>query len=115
MKRVLILSSAAVLALSLLCALPGSNSSQVLAANVPAVTLDIQNAAPRQVEDATEKAVARDYANAWKTMTEALDQNRGDLLGANFSGTSNDKLTETIKQQKKAGLHRRYVVRPGFP
>jgi hypothetical protein len=110
-KRVLILSSAAVLALSLLCSLSGSNSAQVLAANLPAVTLDIQNAAPRQVEDATEKAVARDYANAWKAMTEALDQNRGDLLGANFIGTSNDKLTETIKQQKKAGLHRRYVDR----
>jgi hypothetical protein len=75
------------------------------------VTLDIQKASPRQVEDATEKAVARDYAAAWQAMADALDQNRADLLGMNFIGTSNDRLTETIKQQKKAGLHRRYLDR----
>ena len=38
-------------------------------------------------------------------MTEALDQNRADLLSANFIGTANDKLTATIQQQTKAGLH----------
>jgi hypothetical protein len=110
-KRIFIYSSAALLAIGLLCFLPGSGPSTVLAANVPAVTLDIQNATPRQVEDATEKAVARDYASAWKAMAEALDQNRIDLLNQNFIGTSNDKLAETIKQQKQAGLHRRYVDR----
>ena len=111
MKRVFILSVTATLALGVLCFLPGSGTSNVLAANTPVVTLDIQNASPRQVEDATEKAVARDYATAWKAMSEALDQNRIDLLSGNFIGTSNDKLAETIKQQKKAGLHRRYVDR----
>jgi hypothetical protein len=110
-KRVLIFSSAAVLTLGVLCALPGSGTSKVLAANAPAVILEIQNATPRQVEDATEKAVARDYAAAWQAMAEALDQNRPDLLGANFIGTADDKLAETIQQQKKAGLHRRYVDR----
>ncbi len=111
MKRIILFSFAVVLALGILCSLPASNSSTVLAATAPAVTLDIQNAAPRQIEDATEKAVARDYAAAWQAMTEALDQNRPDLLGANFIGTSNDKLAETIKQQKQAGLHLRYVDR----
>lgn len=109
MKRVLIFGSIA--SLALLCSLLGSGTSTVLAANTPAVTLDIQNASPRQVEDATEKAVARDYAAAWRAMADALDQNRPDLLGANFIGTADDKLAETIKQQKKAGLHRRYVDR----
>ena len=99
------------LALALLCHVPGRDSLTVLAANEPAVTLDIQNVTPRQVEDATEKAVARDYAAAWQSMAEALDQNRPDLLSGNFIGTAGDKLTETIKQQEKAGLHRRYVDR----
>lgn len=111
MKRVVICSSAAVLALGILCALPGSGPSTVLAAKAPVVTLDIQNASPRQIEDATEKAVARDYASAWQAMAEALEQNRADLLSANFIGTADDKLVETIKQQKQAGLRRRYVDR----
>lgn len=109
MKRILIFSSTALLALGTL--LPGRSTSTVLAANSPSVSLDVQNATPRQIEDATEKAVARDYAAAWQAMADALDQNRSDLLGANFIGTSNDKLAETIKQQKQAGLHRRYVDR----
>lgn len=79
------------------------------AANAPSVTLDVNNATPRQVEDATQKAVARDYAAAWQAMSQALEQNRTDLLAANFIGTAQDKLAETIQQQKKAGLHRRYV------
>ena len=109
MKRALIFCVLFVLAIAGLCSLAGS--SIVFAATTPAVTLDIQNASPRQVEDATEKAVARDYAAAWQAMADALEQNRADLLDMNFVGTSNDKLTETIKQQKKAGLHRRYVDR----
>lgn len=100
-----------VLAIVWVCSLVGSGTYTVLAANSPAVTLDVQNAAPREVEDATEKAVARDYAAAWQAMAQALDQNRPDLLGPNFIGTSNDKLSETIKQQQKAGIHRRFVDR----
>lgn len=111
MKQVLIFTSATVLVFGVLCSLPASGPSTVFAANASAVTLDIQNATPRQIEDATEKAVARDYAAAWQAMADALEQNRPDLLSANFIGTSNDKLAETIKQQKKAGLHRRYVDR----
>jgi len=83
--------------------------STVLAAETPSVTLDVQGAAPRQVEDATQRAIARDYAAAWQAMSEALDQNRPDLLATNFIGTASDKLTETIQQQKKTGIHRRYV------
>jgi hypothetical protein len=81
----------------------------VFAANAPDINMDVQNAAPRQVEDTTEKAVARDYAAAWHAMTEALDKNRTDLLGANFVGAAADKLTSAVKQQQQAGLHQRYV------
>jgi hypothetical protein len=110
-KRIFIFSFTAVLALTLLCLLPSASTSTVLAANVPAVTFDAQTAAPRQIEDATEKAVARDYAAAWQALTGALEQNRTDLLSPNFIGTANDKLAETIQQQKQAGLHRRYIDR----
>jgi hypothetical protein len=88
----------------------GRSPSAVLAAgNTLAISLDVQNTGPRSVEDATQKAVERDYAAAWQAMTQALDQNRPDLLDANFIGTASDKLNETIQQQKKAGLHRRYT------
>ena len=79
------------------------------AGNTPAISVDVQNTGPRNVEDATQKAVERDYTAAWQAMTQALDQNRPDLLDANFIGTASDKLGETIQQQKKAGLHRRYI------
>jgi len=82
-----------------------------MADSQPSITLNTSGVAPRQVEDATQKAVARDYAAAWQTMTRALEQNRADLLDANFIGTAGDKLKETIRQQEKAGLHRRYVDR----
>jgi hypothetical protein len=93
-----------------------SPSSTVLAdgkaaANTPNLLLDFSTAAPRRVEDATEKAVARDYSAAWQIMTQALEQNRADLLDSNFIGTANDKLKETIQEQSRAGLHRRYVDR----
>ena len=38
-------------------------------------------------------------------MTEALNQNRADLLSANFIGTAKEKLSATIEEQNKAGLH----------
>jgi hypothetical protein len=89
--------------------LPRQNSDRVLAAGRPEVTLNIQNATPRQVEDTTQRAIARDYAAAWQALAEALAQNRPDLLTANFVGTANEKLAQTIVQQQKAGLRQRYV------
>lgn len=77
----------------------------VFAASAPSISINTQQAAPREIEDTTQKALARDYATAWQAMREALDQNRADLLGANFIGTAGDKLTATIQEQTKAGLH----------
>ncbi len=77
----------------------------VFAASAPSIAINTEHATPREIEETTQKALARDYATAWQTMTEALDQNRADLLSANFLGTAGDKLTATIQEQTKAGLH----------
>ena len=77
----------------------------VFAASAPSIVINTEHATPREIEETTQKALARDYATAWQTMTEALDQNRADLLSANFIGTAGDKLTATIQEQTKAGLH----------
>ena len=81
----------------------------VMAAAAPSVSLNAEHSAPRQVEDTTEKAVARDYAAAWHAMAEALDQNRADLVAGGFIGTAADKLTSAVEAQRKAGLHQRIV------
>lgn len=77
----------------------------VFAASTPSIAISTGHATPREIEDTTQRALSRDYATAWETMIEALDQNRADLLSANFLGTAGDKLTATIQQQAKAGLH----------
>ncbi len=86
----------------------GHKGDRVMAASRPEVTLEIQNATPRQVEDTTQKAIARDYAAAWQALAGALEENRPDLLNANFVGTANKKLGETISDQRKTGLHQRF-------
>src|SRR5438552_14618234 len=58
------------------------------------IQLDSSPATPRQVEDTTEKAIVRDYGNAWSALTRALEQNRTDLLSASFTGVAQDKLAE---------------------
>jgi hypothetical protein len=77
----------------------------VLAASSPSIAINVDHATPREIEDTTQRSLARDYATAWQAMTEALEQNRADLLGASFIGTADDKLTATIQEQAKAGLH----------
>ncbi len=83
----------------------------VQAADLPRVDLSVDTAGPRQVEDSTEKAVARDYARAWSSMTTALSENRADVLDADFVGVALDGLKERVQQQQQAGLHTRYIDR----
>ena len=106
MKTVLRLSIACLIVTGLVAFLP---KQLVFADPEPSISLNVQNAGPRTVEDTTERSVARHYAAAWKAMEQALDQNRTDLLGPNFTGTANDKLTASILQQRKSGLHQRIV------
>jgi hypothetical protein len=96
-------------AMSILVLLARSNGAPLLAANAPSMTVSVEHSAPRQVEDTTQKAIARDYASAWQAMANALDQNRTDLLGASFVGAAHDKLAAGIEQQQKTGIHQRLV------
>lgn len=97
---------AALLAVALLA--PAATDS-VRAATTPSVSLNVSGAAPREVEETTQKSVARDYAAAWQAMADALDQNRAELLAANFVGTAGEKLAAGIRDQQKTGLHQRIV------
>lgn len=63
---------------------------------------------PRSLEKQTETGVIRDYLKAWRSMSDALDQNRTDLLDPDFIGTAKEKLTGTIREQAKLGIHTRY-------
>jgi hypothetical protein len=64
---------------------------------------------PRTLEKQTETAVVRDYLQAWHSLSGALEQNRADLLNADFVGTAKEKLADTIKEQSKLGIQTRYV------
>lgn len=108
MKTVLRVSAAFLMTIGILVLLPGQ---QTYAATQPAVSLNVQNAGPRQVEDTTERAVARDYGAAWQAMAAALKQNRTDVLDASFIGNANEKLVATIEDQRKNGLHQEIVDR----
>jgi hypothetical protein len=63
---------------------------------------------PRELQEQTKTAAIRDYLKAWEGFRAALEQNRPDLLAADFVGTSKDKLTETIQQQAALGIRTRY-------
>jgi hypothetical protein len=76
---------------------------------LPQVELNADNIAPRPIEDLTSKVVPRDYAHAWQTMAEALEQNRADLLDAYFTGFAKENLSKLIVDQKRTGVSIRYI------
>lgn len=63
---------------------------------------------PRVLQDQTKAAVIRDYVQSWQSFRGAMEQNRADLLNADFIGTSKEKLTEAIEQQAALGIRTRY-------
>jgi hypothetical protein len=77
----------------------------------PQVQLDVSKATPRDVEDQTKDSVTRDYGKAWQSLEQALEDNRPDLLNADFAGYAQDHWLQTIKAQKAAGLSRHIVDR----
>jgi len=76
---------------------------------LPHVELNANNLGPRPIEDLTHQVVARDYANAWQTMAEALKQNRRDLLDGYYTGLAKEKLTKLIADQVKTGVRIEYT------
>ena len=63
---------------------------------------------PRPLEKQTETGVTRDYLQAWRSMSDAFEQNRADLLDRDFIGTAKEKLADTIREQERLGIHSRY-------
>lgn len=85
--------------------------SHTLADSKPVVHLNAANAAPRQLEDTTEKAIARDYGAAWQALEQALAGNSTAPLNDNFIGYALEKLNRRVKDQKAAGITTRIVDR----
>ncbi len=81
------------------------------AADLPRVELNAENTGPRQIEDTTEKAIARDYARAWSSMITALSDNRADVLDGDFVGVALDGIRERVNEQQQSGLRTHYVDR----
>ncbi|HEX7288831.1 MAG TPA: hypothetical protein VF532_21790, partial [Candidatus Angelobacter sp.] len=72
---------------------------QMLADSKPVVRLNAANAAPRQLEDTTEKAIARDYGAAWQALEQALAGNSTASLNDNFIGYALETLSRRVKDQ----------------
>src|SRR5262245_34767423 len=70
----------------------------------PQVSISVANAAPREVEETTQAAIKREYANAWKAMTASLRENRSDQLGASFVGAAKEQIERQVEQQKQTHL-----------
>lgn len=77
----------------------------------PKIQLNISNSQPRDVEETTTKSITREYTTAWKTLEDALANNRPDRIGASFVGAAEEQLRKQIDEQKKNGLSTRIVDR----
>ncbi|HEX6803097.1 MAG TPA: hypothetical protein VF133_05395 [Terriglobales bacterium] len=95
----------------LLCALAVLYLRASASGEVPQVRFTADNVGPRQIEDLTSEHIPRDYALAWQSMEQALEENRPDLLDAYFTGFAKDDLTRRVKSQIGAGMHVRYQDR----
>jgi hypothetical protein len=74
----------------------------------PRVESDFSRAAPRKVEDLTERSVSRDYRNAWQYLDQALSSNSPWLLDTYMVGPARDALAAKIAGQEQAGIRCRY-------
>jgi len=87
------------------------NQSAMADSIQPSVQFDASSMGPREIEDLTEKKIARDYAAAWKTLIAAMNQNRVGLLNDYFTGFAKTEFTAAIKDQAATGVYRRYEDR----
>ncbi len=79
--------------------------------NGPAITLDVSNAGPRELEEQTQKSIVRDYGRAWNSLQSALDNDDAGILQQYFVGVAKDKFTQAVAAQQKSGVRVRYQVR----
>lgn len=82
-----------------------------LAADAPNsnVKLDTSVAKPRAVEDLTRNSLARDYGNAWLSLTDATESGSASPLDAYFVGSARKNLGDAVENQKQEGLKSRFV------
>lgn len=78
-------------------------------ATVSVDTTQLQGSRP--LEEQTKTAAIRDYLESWHSLKDALEQNRTDLLDADFVGSARSKLASAIGDQAKLGIHTRYSDR----
>jgi hypothetical protein len=74
----------------------------------PVVQVDADAVGPRALEEQTKTAVVRDYLQAWKSMSEALQQNRVDVLDTSYLGLAKEKLAEAVREQQELGIKTSY-------
>jgi hypothetical protein len=67
----------------------------------PAVEFNGANSSPRAVEDLTSQSVPRDYAFAWQNMTQALDENRPELLDAYSPASQKAALNNALRNKRR--------------
>lgn len=108
MNAVLRYSLLAIAFALLLCAMVVLRLGASASGEVPRVQLNADNIGPRQIEDLTSQSVPRDYAFAWQTMEQALEQNQPSLLDGYFTGTAKQDLKDRVQSQIKSGLITRY-------
>ena len=108
-QRIALRYSSIVVLLAVLACVVLVRELRVLAKeNAPRVQLHADNLGPRSIEDLTSKSIPRDYALAWQTMEQALDENRPGLLDGYFTGIAKQDLAQRVHSQIKSGLHTRY-------
>jgi len=88
-------------AILMVCALAG------MAADVAAASVN----GPRPLAEQTAQAVIRDYLQSWRSLSAALNENRPDLLNADFVGDARDKLAQAIREQSKMAVRTHYEDR----
>jgi hypothetical protein len=103
--------SLAVVLMAFVCGVLVRDFRAAAEGEVPRVELNADNLGPRSIEDLTSKSVPRDYAFAWQTMEQALEENRPGLLEGYFTGLAKQDLTQRVNSQIKSGLHTHYEDR----
>ena len=91
------------------CFLACPQSSVAADGDAPQVQLDATKAAPRAVENLTERGIVRDYRVAWSSMARALEFNAVNPLDGPFTGEAKTVLWQSVISQQRSGLSRRYV------
>src|SRR5689334_13983656 len=102
-RKRLFVTILAILTVSLLL---GQSSPQ---GSLPHVEATFHAAAPRTVEELTERSIVRDYGSAWESLNDALSSNSIGRLDAYFVGPAKTDLASAITHQQESGIRSHYL------